>query len=99
RAASKRWKEDVAQAVANGAIPPPMPPEAEDPGPYVEPRLFVSDATIEKLAVLICARPRGALLIADELAGLFANMGATTAAPIGNFGARRGWAAPTWWSG
>ena len=51
-----------------------MPPEAEDPGPYVEPRLYVSDTTVEKLAVLIKARPCGALVIVDELAGLFSNM-------------------------
>ena len=55
-----------------------MPPEAEDPGPYVEPRLYVSDTTVEKLAVLIKARPRGALVIVDELAGLFSNMGRYT---------------------
>ena len=78
KAAYKRWKDDVAEAVANGATPPPMPPEAEDPGPYVEPRLYVSDTTVEKLAVLIKARPRGALVIVDELAGLFANMGRYT---------------------
>ena len=78
RAAYKRWKDDVAEAVANGATSPPMPPEAEDPGPYVEPRLYVSDTTVEKLAVLIKARPRGALVIVDELAGLFSNMGRYT---------------------
>ena len=75
KAAHKRWKDEVAEAVANGAPPPPMPPEAEVPGDYVEPRLYVSDTTVEKLAVLIKARPRGALVIVDELAGLFSNMG------------------------
>ena len=44
-------------------------------GSLVAPRLYVSDSTIERLAVLLQAKPRGALLIADELAGLFANMG------------------------
>ena len=32
KAAHKRWKDEVAEAVANGATPPPMPPEAEDSG-------------------------------------------------------------------
>jgi hypothetical protein len=35
----------------------------------------VSEATIERLAVLLQARPRGMVNIVDELAGLFANMG------------------------
>ena len=51
-----------------------MPPEAIIPPPFVAPRLFVTDATIERLAVLLTARPRGMLLIGDELAGLFLNM-------------------------
>ena len=38
------------------------------------PRLYVSDATIERLAVLLTVRPRGMLHIGDELAGLFLNM-------------------------
>jgi hypothetical protein len=52
----------------------PMPIEAEDPGPFIVPRLFVTDATIERLAELIKARPSGALMIVDELAALFLNL-------------------------
>ena len=52
----------------------PMPIEAEDPGPFIVPRLFVTDSTIERLAQLITARPSGALMIVDELAALFLNM-------------------------
>ena len=40
----------------------------------VPPRLYVSDSTIEKLAVLLQARPQGMLYIRDELAGLFLNL-------------------------
>jgi len=40
----------------------------------VAPRLYVSDSTIEKLAVLLQARPHGMLVIRDELAGLFLNL-------------------------
>jgi Protein of unknown function (DUF3987) len=51
-----------------------MPPEAADPGPFVAPRLYVSNATIERLAALLQARPQGMLMLSDELAGLFLNM-------------------------
>ena len=46
-----------------------------DPGLFVTPRLYVSEATIERHAVLLQARPRGMLLMSDELASLFLNMG------------------------
>jgi hypothetical protein len=51
-----------------------MPREAIDPGPFVAPRLHVSNATIERLAQLLEVQPQGALLLSDELAGLFLNM-------------------------
>jgi hypothetical protein len=52
-----------------------MPIEAMVPDDFVAPRLYVTNATIEKLAVLLQVRPRGCLYLADELAALFANMG------------------------
>ena len=52
-----------------------MPTEAIDPGNFIEPLLYATDPTIERLAALLQARPRGMMLIRDELAGLFANMG------------------------
>jgi hypothetical protein len=39
-----------------------------------KPHLFTTDSTIEKLAVLLQARPQGMLLVIDELAGWFNNM-------------------------
>ena len=48
--------------------------DAIDPGNFIEPRLYVTDPTIERLAALLAARPRGMMLIRDELAGFFANM-------------------------
>jgi hypothetical protein len=51
-----------------------MPADADIPEPFVTPRLYVSDSTIEKLAVLLLARPHGMLVIRDELAGLFLNL-------------------------
>jgi hypothetical protein len=74
KAARKKWKQDVEDAIAAGSRVPDMPREAIDSGPYVAPRLIVTDATTERLAVLLQARPRGLSLVADELAGLFLNM-------------------------
>ena len=85
KAARALWKKQVEDA-ASGAVvaldkyrstknaAPPLPPEAIVPAPFVAPRLYVSDATIERLAVLLTVRPRGMLHIGDELAGLFLNM-------------------------
>ena len=53
---------------------PPMPMEAVKVPPFVTPRLYVSNATIERIASLIQARPAGMVMIVDELAGLFSNM-------------------------
>jgi Protein of unknown function (DUF3987)/Primase C terminal 2 (PriCT-2) len=74
RAAFKLWKEQVAEAVEAAMPAPPMPSDADVPDEFVAPRLFVTDHTVEKLAVLLQARPRGILLIRDELAGLFLNL-------------------------
>src|SRR5262245_42286789 len=75
--AAKKWKEDRQKAVEDKPPrePPPMPMEALDPGDFIEPRLYATDPTIEKLAALLQVRPRGMMLLRDELAGLFANMG------------------------
>jgi hypothetical protein len=87
KAARKKWKDEIEEA-AQGAVvsldkfrstksaePPRLiPAEAVDPGPFEAPRLYVSNTTIEKMAVLLQARPQGMLLLTDELAGLFLNM-------------------------
>jgi Protein of unknown function (DUF3987) len=74
KAAHKKWLKDVEEATAAGLPPPPMPPSAAKVGAFVTPRLYVTDSTIERIAVLLEARPAGLQAIADELAGLFANM-------------------------
>ncbi|WP_161850224.1 DUF3987 domain-containing protein [Bradyrhizobium sp. CCBAU 051011] len=74
KAALKKWKDDVAAAVDAGQPPPVKPAEAADVRPFVVPRLFVSDCTIERLAPLLEARPRGVTYVADELARLFMNL-------------------------
>ena len=76
KAALKKWKDDVAAAVDAGQPPPVKPAEAQDVRPFVVPRLYVSDCTIERLAPLLEARPRGVIYVADELARLFHEPGA-----------------------
>jgi hypothetical protein len=74
--AKKRWKEDCQAALdaESPREPPPMPAEAIDPGKFIEPRLYVTDPTIERLVALLQARPRGMMLIRDELLGFLLNM-------------------------
>jgi hypothetical protein len=64
KAANKKWKMEVQDAVNAGRPPPELRPDASDPGPFVAPRLYVSDITTERLAVLLQARPRGLSLVA-----------------------------------
>ena len=75
KAAAKKWKIEVEQAVDAGNKAPAMPAQAVLPGEFVAPRLYVSNVTIERLVSLVQARPRGIVMICDELAGLFLNMG------------------------
>ena len=72
----KQWKQDreAALKASPPREPPPIPTEAIDLGNFIEPLLYATDPTIERLAALLQARPRGMVLIRDELAGLFANM-------------------------
>jgi hypothetical protein len=66
-AAVSDWKARVRAAVSSGDDPPIAPP----PPPHApeRPRVRVSDATVEKLASLAAALPRGLLLHRDEIAG------------------------------
>ena len=54
--------------------PPAIPVEAIDPGEFIQPRLYATDPSMASLAQPIRIRPRGMMLIRDELSGLFANM-------------------------
>jgi len=85
KAARDEWKKDLKRAAqakvvsmeeyrSKIASEPVMPPAAADPGPFIAPRLYVSNVTIERLAVLLEARPQGMLMLSDELAGVFLNM-------------------------
>ena len=74
KAEKKKWEQAVADAVEANLPAPPKPAEATELGPFVAPRLSLSDSTIERIAVLLEARPQGIAFIADELARLFLNM-------------------------
>ena len=74
KAERKKWEKAVAEAVEANLPAPPKPVGATEPGPFVAPRLCLSDSTIERLAVLLEARPQGLAFVADELARLFLNM-------------------------
>ena len=63
------WKLAMKEARVNGKALPPMPPD--EPEPFVAQRLWVADATVPQVAILVQARPRGLAVIVDELAGLF----------------------------
>jgi hypothetical protein len=52
KAEKKKWEQAVADAVENSLPAPPKPATATDPGPFVAPRLCLSDSTIERIAVM-----------------------------------------------
>jgi len=74
KAERKKWEKAVAEAVETNLPAPAKPAGATEPGPFVAPRLCLSDATIERIAVLLEVRPQGMAFVADELARLFLNM-------------------------
>jgi Protein of unknown function (DUF3987)/Bifunctional DNA primase/polymerase, N-terminal len=74
KAERKKWEKAVAEAVEAKLPAPAKPAGATEPGPFVAPRLCLSDATIERIAVLLEVRPQGMAFVADELARLFLNM-------------------------
>jgi hypothetical protein len=74
--ARKRWCKACHEAVNAHPPrdPPPVPFDAVEVGDFIWPTLYVQDATIQRLAKLCEARPRGMMQIRDELSGLFASM-------------------------
>jgi hypothetical protein len=64
-----RWEKEVKGAVKAGLPPPDMPADAEDPEPPQPRRLFSTEPTVQKTALLVHSNPRGLLLVRDELAG------------------------------
>jgi len=67
----RAWQDEVRKAAKNGKDRPDKPADAEPPEPVKVPRLIVRDATIERMAVILNASPKGLLQWRDELAGWF----------------------------
>lgn len=68
------WESEVKIAVKAGRPPPDMPANAEDPEPPQPRRLFSTEPTVQKAALLVHCNPRGLLLVRDELAGWIGGM-------------------------
>jgi hypothetical protein len=73
-AAAEIWKAEFKKAVKANREPPPRPQRAEPPEKFIAPRLVVTDVTVERMCELLVARPKGMLLLIDELSGLLLNM-------------------------
>lgn len=65
-----QWESEVADAAKRGVPPPSLPANAEVPLEPRRPRILVSDSSVEALARLLAANPKGLLCHRDELAGL-----------------------------
>lgn len=72
--AEAAWKEGVKAAMKDGNEVP-LKPESATPGPEpIRPRYAITDATVEKLGVILAKQPRGVLQFRDELAGWLQGM-------------------------
>jgi hypothetical protein len=74
KASKDKWKKDFDETFKKHKPVPPPPAEADDPGSFIEPRLSVTDITVERMGELMQARPHGMLLLNDELGGWFRSM-------------------------
>jgi Protein of unknown function (DUF3987) len=64
------WEHEVKQAVKGGQEPPTLPSGAIQPKAPTKSRLWIVDATTEKVARILGENPRGLISFRDELAGL-----------------------------
>jgi hypothetical protein len=74
KAAQKEWERAVSVALKEGQPVPERPKVAVSPPKPVRPRVRVMDVTIEKLAELLAALPKGLLNTRDELAAWLLNL-------------------------
>ena len=63
------WEGRVRAAIKDGKEAPPMPAEGDPGAAPHQPRLILSDATVERVGVICEAQPKGVLQHRDELAG------------------------------
>lgn len=69
KAARKEWTDAVGKAVKDGAKPPPMPEDADEPAEPERRRTLIMDATPEAVGAVLEGNPQGTLHFRDELAG------------------------------
>jgi hypothetical protein len=69
KATREAWEAEVKAAIKEGKQPPSMPLQAEVDEMLPRPRVRIADATVEAMAKLASALPRGLLLVRDELSG------------------------------
>lgn len=74
RIAEAQWKAELKDALEQNTAPPDKPAEATPPLEFIEPRLFLSSVTIERVPPLLKGAPRGLLCIYDELSSFLNNM-------------------------
>lgn len=74
QAINKKWKAEFDKAFKSNKRLPDKPADADEPPPFIEPKLYVTDVTIERMAMLLQSRPTGMLLAMDELTGFLKNM-------------------------
>ena len=70
----QQWEAAVEKAVKANQDAPPKPEDAEIPPKPVKPRLVITDATVEVVALLLAQQVRGLSQPRDELAGWFGSM-------------------------
>jgi hypothetical protein len=66
----KAWEQSLAAAIKKGADVPKMPEGANPPNAPTKTRLWIVDATTEKVARILGENPGGLICFRDELAGL-----------------------------
>jgi len=69
----KAWEKAVEQAIGDGSEPPSLPSDAHVEDEPEQPRVRVTNITIEKMVSILARLPKGLLCANDELAQWFCN--------------------------
>jgi hypothetical protein len=71
----ERWREECLHAAETGAVPPPMPPDADADQAFVPARIVVDTPSVAALADAVSANPRGVMLWRDAPSAWLAELG------------------------
>ncbi len=86
----ERWREECLHAAETGAVPPPMPPGADD-RPFVPARIVVDEASLAALGEAVAANPRGVVLWRDAPSAWLAELGQPARGRGGSSSGRACW--------